>query len=280
MKKSLKKFFIIYLGLLLVALEVTYIMIPNNIVSGGISGLAIVINHFLPSFSVGFIMLLLNIILFIIAFLFLGGEFGLNTIVCSLSLSGMVWFLQNFFPIVNPLSDDILAQIILASTMTSLGLALVFYQNASTGGTDILAKLLNKLFQINIGRAIFISDLLIVLSSVYVFGTEIGIYGFLSLLINGFLIDKITQNFNTTQELIIISNKSKKIINFIDKELNQSATIYKSFDANTKEGRDVIRIILIKKDSYKLKTYVNSIDDKAYTTCQPIREIHGFGFMV
>ncbi|SHH32883.1 YitT family protein [Clostridium grantii] len=280
MKKLFKEYFIIFIGLLLVALEITYIMIPNNIVSGGIGGLAIVINHFFTNISVGFIMLILNIILFIIAFVFLGGEFGVKTIICSLSLSSMVWVLQKFFPIHKSLSDDLLAQLILASIMASLGLALVFYENASTGGTDIIAKILNKFFRLSIGKAVLISDLLIVLSSVFVFGFKVGIYGFLGLLLNGLLIDYIILNINSTQEIIIISNKSKKIMNFIHKEFNQSATIYQAFDANSNEKRDVIRIILMKKGYLKLKKYVNQIDNMAYITSHSIEEIQGFRFMV
>jgi uncharacterized membrane-anchored protein YitT (DUF2179 family) len=280
MKKLFKEYLIIFIGLLLIALEITYIMIPNNIVSGGIGGLAIVINHFFTNISVGFIMLILNIILFIIAFVFLGGEFGVKTIICSLSLSSMVWFLQKFLPIHKSLSDDLLSQLILASVMASLGLALVFYENASTGGTDIIAKILNKFFQLNIGKAVLISDLLIVLSSVFVFGFKVGIYGFLGLLLNGLLIDYIIQNINSTQEVIIISNKSKKIMDFIHKEFNQSATIYQAFDANSNEKRDVIRIILMKKGYLKLKKYVNQIDNMAYITSHSIEEIQGFRFMV
>lgn len=280
MKKLIKQYVIIFLGLLLIALEVTYIMIPNNIVSGGVSGLAIVINYFFHDISVGFIMIVINIVLFITAFLVLGGEFGLKTIVCSLSLSAMVWFFQKFFPINEPLSDDLLAQLILASTMASLGLALVFYANASTGGTDIIAKIINKFFHINIGRAVLISDLVIVISSVFIFGIEKGIYGFLGLIINGLFIDYIIQNLNTTQEIIIISNKSKEIMNYIHEEFKQSATIYEAFDANTKECRDVIRIILRKKEYIKLKNFVSSIDNMAYITCHTIQDIQGFRFMV
>lgn len=196
MKLRIKSHFIMFIGLLLIALEITYIMIPNNLVTGGIGGLAIIIHANLPQVPVGLIMTTLNIILFVIGFIFIGFEFGTKTIVSSLLLSGMVWFLQTFHPIQKPLSDDILLQLILAMCMAAIGIALIFQQNGSTGGTDIIAKILNKYFHLDMGKAVLTSDLLIVLASIFTFNIEIAMYGLLGLFLNGLLIDFVLQNLD------------------------------------------------------------------------------------
>lgn len=279
MKAKIKEYFFINLGLFLVAFEIHFIMIPNKLVAGGVSGFAIVANYFFPLLSVGTIMIILNLFLFVVGFIFIGFEFGAKTIYSSFALSGLVWILQKFCPIKTPFTDDILAQLILAMCISALGMAIVFNQNASTGGTDIIAKILNKYFNIDIGRAILISDLLIVLSSIIIFGIKVGIYGILGLIINSFIIDYMMQNFNINKETVVISQYSELIKKYIVVELNRGATVYAAKGAYTNDEREVIRTILRKNEFIKLKKYINSIDKNAFITVNNINETFGHGFI-
>lgn len=279
MINKIREYMIINIGLFLVALEIHFIMVPNKLVTGGISGFAILTNYFFPKLSVGTLMIIVNIILFIAGLIFIGLEFGARTMYSSFFLSGMVWILQKFTPISKPLTDDILTQLILAMFMSALGMAIVFNENASTGGTDIIAKILNKYFNIDIGRAILMSDLLIVLSSIIVFGIKVGMYGVLGLLINSFIIDYMIQNFNVSKEIVVISDYSKDIKKYIVNDLGRGATVYNAKGAYTNEEKEVIRTILRKGEFIKLKKYINTIDEKAFITVNNISETFGHGFI-
>lgn len=280
MNKKIKEYVLIILGLFLVAIGITYILIPNDIVNGGTSGLSIILNHYFSFLPVGLIMLVLNIVLFTLGIIFVSGEFGLKTIICSIGLSGLIWLMQILLPIDQPISKDPLAQVIISSVLTSIGLALTFIGNASTGGTDIIAKIINKYLHIYIGRAMFLADILIVLVAIFTFGVEKGIYGLLGLMINAVLIDYFIRSLTATYEINIISKEHKQISDFIGTSFKQSATIYKGYDAVSSDQRDVIRIILRKKEFQKLRLFVNKIDPNAYITSHLIYEYYGFKLAV
>jgi uncharacterized membrane-anchored protein YitT (DUF2179 family) len=276
---KLKEFLLINLGLILVALSIYYIAVPQNLVAGGVSGLSIVINSVLPTVSVGTLMFFLNILLFIIGFIFIGFNFGAKTIYSSFALSGMVWLLERINPISGPLTNDTLTEVIIASLLCSIGLAIAFSQNASTGGTDIIAKVLNKYFDIDLGKAILAADILIALSSVFVFGIKIGMYGILGVILNGILIDYVLQNLQCTKEIVIISSESAPIKDFIVTVLDRGATIYAAKGAYTNDEKEVIRTILSRKQYVKLKKYIQSLDRAAFITVNDVSITYGEGFI-
>lgn len=279
MKKRIKEYILINLGLLLVALSIYLILAPNRLAPGGISGLAIVVNHFLPNIPIGALMMCSDIILFIIGFIFIGAEFGAKTIYSSFSLSGMVYLLQQFHPITKPFSNDILTQLIFATCMAAVGMAIVFQQNACTGGTDIIAKILNKYFNINLGKGVLMCDIIIAISSGFVFGIESGMYGVLGVFLSGIVIDKVIQSLTINKEVVIVSNNSDDIKEYIVKELERGATIYSAKGAFTNEEKEVIRTILGRKEFTKLKKYIKGIDENAFITVNHVHETFGEGFL-
>ncbi|PRR78006.1 hypothetical protein CLLI_21010 [Clostridium liquoris] len=279
MKKKIKECVLINLGLLLVALPIYLILVPNRLAPGGISGLAIVVNNFLPNIPVGVLMMTSDMILFILGFIFIGAEFGAKTICSSFTLSGMVYLLQKIHPISKPFSNDILTQLIFATCMSAVGMAIVFQQNACTGGTDILAKILNKYFGINLGKAVLMCDIIIAISSGFVFGIESGMYGILGVFLNGIVIDKVIQNLTMNKEVVIVSNNSDYIKEYIVSQLERGATIYTAKGAFTNEDKEVIRTILGRKEFIKLKKYIKSIDENAFITVNQVHETFGEGFL-
>ncbi|WLR51185.1 YitT family protein [Bacillus tianshenii] len=278
MKKKLLSFLIMNLGALLVAVNVHFFLSPNNLATGGVSGLSILLHHLVPGLSIGLFMIMVNIALFIVGLIVLGFSFGAKTIYTSFALSFYVWLLEIVAPISQPLSDDILIQLIIGQCIAASGMALVFHQNASTGGTDILAMILNKYFSIEVGRGVLISDLAIATSSAFVFGAEVGMYAFFGVILNGLVIDYLLQQLNTNKEIVIISRESEEIKSYIVKELGRGATVHTAKGAFTSDNKEVITTILGRKDYMKLKKYIGLTDEKAFITVHNMNEILGQNF--
>ncbi|MBH0231201.1 YitT family protein [Halobacillus yeomjeoni] len=278
MLKKIWSFLLMNLGSLAVAINVHFFLSPNSLATGGVSGLSIVTNKLLPDLSLGLIMLILNIILFIVGFIFLGFQFGAKTIYASLALSFFVWGLEAFFPMEQALSDDLLIQLIIGQIIAASGMALVFHQGASTGGTDIIAMILHKYFSIDVGKGVLFSDIAIAVSSIFIFGPTIGMYAFFGVILNGLVIDYTLQQFEDNKEVVIISRESELVRSFIVNHLGRGATIHHAKGAFNQDDKEVITTILNRKDYTALKRYMTSIDQRAFITVHSMNEILGQNF--
>lgn len=199
--KELQEYIIVTIGVILVAIGIQYFFAPNDIAAGGLSGLALIINYYLPNLSMGVIIFIGNLVLFAIAFILIGRDFGLKTIYASFMLSVVIDFMDKVLKS-TALTTNLLAAVILGTLVTAIGLAVVFARNASTGGTDILAKILNKYTTFNIGISLLIVDLFVAIMGGFTFGLRKGIYSILVIVLNGLLIDKVIEK--------IEENKIKK----------------------------------------------------------------------
>ncbi len=278
MTKKLITFLLMNLGAFFVAVNVHFFLSPNNLATGGVSGMSIVLNSLFPGISIGLFMIFVNIVLFILGVIFLGFQFGAKTIYTSFALSGYVWLLELVAPITAPLSDDILIQLIIGQCIAAIGMGIVFHQRASTGGTDIIAMILNKYIKVEIGRAVLFSDLAVALSSSLLFGAQAGMYAFFGVILNGLMIDYTLQQFNANKEVVIISQESALIRAFIVGELGRGATIHTAKGAFNYEQKEVITTILGRKDLSRLKNYVGKQDEKAFITVHNMNEILGQNF--
>lgn len=278
MKNTIKEYILITLGSLLVAVGIYYFLVPSNLAAGGVSGLAMVIGRFAPQLPIGMLMLAMNIILFIIAFIFLGSGFGAKTIYSSLSLSGMIWLLERTFPISQPLTGDMLIELIFGIVISAIGMGIIFNQNASTGGTDIIAKIINKYLHINIGKSLLLSDFLITLLAALAFDIRTGMYALMGVVLNGFAIDTVIEGFNISKQVMIISSKPELIKAYILNELGRGATIYTAKGAFTDKEKEIITTTISRKEVIKLKNFVKETDDKAFMTIIDAHETLGEGF--
>ncbi|MDZ5713409.1 YitT family protein [Jeotgalibacillus haloalkalitolerans] len=278
MTKKLITFLLMNLGAFFVAVNVHFFLSPNNLATGGVSGMSIVLNSLFPGISIGLFMIFVNIVLFILGVIFLGFQFGAKTIYTSFALSGYVWLLELVAPVTAPLSDDILIQLIIGQCIAAIGMGIVFHQRASTGGTDIIAMILNKYIKVEIGRAVLFSDLAVALSSSLLFGAQAGMYAFFGVILNGLMIDYTLQQFNANKEVVIISQKSALIRAFIVGELGRGATIHTAKGAFNYEQKEVITTILGRKDLSRLKNYIGKQDEKAFITVHNMNEILGQNF--
>lgn len=278
MKNKVKDFLLLFTGSVLVAIGTYFFLAPNKIAAGGISGIAIIINSIIPMLPIGGLMMCMEVILFLLGILVIGPFFGGKTIFCSFSISGIILIFEEVFPNINPISDDVLIQLIFGVLICGLGMGIVFNQNASTGGTDIIAKIINKYFNISIGNSLLAADIVITIAATSIFGINIGLYSILGVIINCTLIDKVIKALNTYKQVAIISSQGEEIKRYIMDILERSATIYYAKGAYNNNESEVITTILSRKQFIQLKDYIGSIDDRAFITINEVNEVVGEGF--
>ncbi|HBF37477.1 MAG TPA: hypothetical protein DDW50_09170 [Firmicutes bacterium] len=277
-RDKIKEFLLINLGLALVAAGIHFFKIPNHFATGGVSGIAIVAQHFFPKGNVGPIMMIINILFLIAGYAMIGRNFGSKTVYSSLMLSGMVWLLDKVYPLTKPFTNDTMLELILAILLPAVGSAITFNQNASTGGTDIVAKVLNKLTNIDIGKALLIADFIITILAGFVYGIRIGMYSFIGLIFKAFLIDSVIENLNLRKQLVIISNKPDLIQSYILNVLHRGATVHIAHGAFTEHEEHVITTVVTRAQAIALRKYIREIDTGSFITITNTSEIIGKGF--
>lgn len=280
MKEKLRSFVLLFVGSFLVAVGTYFFLAPNNIAAGGVSGIAIIINSIFPNLYIGELMLIMDVALLIIGTLIIGSTFGVKTVFCSLSISGIILIFEKIIPNNKPISDDILLQLIFGILICGMGMGIVFNQNASTGGTDIIAKIINKYFNISIGKSLLAADISITVAAALIFGLDKGLYSILGVLINATIIDKVISQFNSYKEVAIISCQGENIKEYIVNHLDRGATIYYAKGAYKNNESEVITTILNRKEFLKLKEFIKTIDEKAFITVNEVNEVLGEGFLV
>lgn len=278
MKKNLiKDYSLIIFGIILVAISIEYFFAPNNIASGGVTGLAIIINNIIPQISISLLTLVVNIALFIISFILLGSSFGVRSVITSIMLSIIMWIIEAFF---NPvaITNDLMMATIFGTIISAFGMAIVFECNSSTGGTDIVAKIFNKFFHLNIGTGLLIIDVIITIFAIGVFGVDKGLYAILSVIILGITVDRFIDGFNSSKEVIIMSSKFYKIGDYIINDLKRECTYLKAECAYTKNDMKIVYSIMNRNEFIRLKKFILENDSKAFISVRESYEVLGEGF--
>lgn len=274
--KKIKEYAIITIGIIIVAISLEFFFFPNNIASGGVSGLALVINKML-GINTGIIMNICNIILFAAAFVFIGGSFGVKSIYAAFGLSILLSLYENNFQVM-AFTDNLFLASIFGSALLALGSAIMLTQNATTGGTSIVAKILNKYFNIDFGKGLLISDSIVTILALFTFGTELGLFGLLSVYLIGTLIDKFIDGLNVSRQVMIFTAKEKLITDYIINEINRGCTVFYGKGGYTGKDNCVILTILKRSQFIKLKHYIKQNDSDAFITVSEISEVLGEGF--
>jgi len=277
--KKIRKFLYINLGLLLVACGIHFYKIPNHFATGGVSGISIILEHYIEHLNVGALMLIINVAFLILGLVLLGWDFTRNTVYSSLALSGMVWLLDVIFPLNGPLTNDTLLELFFAIGLPGIGSAIVFNLNASTGGTDIIAKILNKYTNLDIGKALLTSDILIATAAGAVFSVRIGMYSVLGLVLKGLIIDNVIEGFNLKKQVVIVSENPEPIKKYIIENIGRGATIHTAYGAWTNEEKHIITSVMGRKQAVELRNFIRKTDKNAFITITNTSEIIGKGFM-
>lgn len=277
MKFDFKKFMWINLGIVIMTIGLYYFLMPSKLAVGGATGAAMVLSYIIPV-PMGIILGILNIILFITAFLILGKEFGGYTVYASLALSGMIAILEIITPMAKPFTDDLFINLIFGILISGVGMGIVFNHNASTGGTDIIAKIINKYTRMDIGKSLLVSDFFITLFAGLVFGARLGMYALLGIVINSFVIDRMIAGFNVKINMLIISNYFDDINSYILDDIGRGTTIYHASGGYSSDDKRVINTIASRSEYIKIRDFVKDIDDKAFISISYITEVEGEGF--
>lgn len=277
MKGKIKEYGIITIGILLVAVAIQYFYVPNNITGGGVTGIALVINHYIPYANLGVLMAIMNVFLFIIAFIVIGRSFGGKTIYAAMGLSLMNWFSEEFIKPVGIPNNPMLATIA-GSILLGLGLGIVFTQNASTGGTDIIAKILNKFFHIDMGKGMQMVDILVVIFSGLTFGIEKGIYACICVLLNGIVIDKVISGFNTCHQVIIFTEKIEELKKYIIEDIDRGCTIFRGEGGYTGEKKSAIYCVLGRSQLMQVRKFIKDNEPQAFVIVNDAHDVLGKGF--
>ena len=265
-------------GLIATAAGISIFKTPNHFVLGGTSGLAIILADLFPRLDVGSAMMIINLILLIVGFIFLGRGFGGATIYASVALSLFVSCFEWLVPLQGPLTNDTLLELVWAVILPAVGSAIVFNIGASTGGTDIVAMILSKRTTLEIGKALLLSDVLITAASFPLFGAATGLYSTLGLLMKTFLVDIVIDGINARKHVTVISQKPEEIKDFILQKLHRGATISQAEGAFSHKPEQVITTVLSRRQAVLLRNYIRRIDKHAFITIVNSSQIIGKGF--
>ncbi len=281
MKETIKQYINIEVGALLIAIGLYFFWAPSDLAAGGVSGMAIVVKAILPSIPIGIIMFALDMTMFMIGFIFLGKSFGVRSLVCSVSISGIMTLMEGIWPNWQPISEDQLILLLFGALFIAIGQAMVFSLEASSGGTDIIAKVINKYSHLNIGMSLLIADMVVVLLATVVFGLEKGLYAVLGVIVVTQLIDYIIAGFNIQKYVMIIptsAEKAQRINQYVLNYLGRGTTIYEAQGGYSGEKKMVITTAVERKQFVELKREVMNIDVNAFMMSQNIHEVIGEGF--
>ena len=275
--KSFKEYILIAVGVILVAIAVQYFFAPNNLAAGGVTGLAIIIKSFMPSVNLGIITLSIDIILFIVSFIVLGKDFSKRTVVTGLGLSGVIWFIGTFLE-PYAIVDDLIIASIFGAGIAGFGMAIVFNNYSSTGGSDIVAKIISKYTNMNIGTSLMSIDILITVLAAIIFGIDKGFYAILSVIILGLVVDRFIDGFNSCKEIFIISEHEEEISKFIMNELERGCTYLDGKGAYTNKEVRIVYAIIQRNEFIKLKAFIKKNNLKAFISVRESYEVLGEGF--
>ena len=273
-----KFFALLNLGLVATAVGIALFKTPNHFAFGGTSGLSIVLSTLFPQWNVGFFMWIVNAALVLLGFLFLGVRSMGWTIYSSFALSFYVSVCEHIWPLDAPLTSDVFLELCYAVILPAVGSAIVFNIGASTGGTDIVAMILHKYTSLEIGRALLISDLAIVLAGAALYGPATGLYCILGMILKTTVVDGAIESINLRKVCTVVTSNPGPTRDFIVRELHRSATEERAKGTYSHEEKWVLMTVLTRSQAQHLRRFVRLNDPHAFITIVNSSEIIGKGF--
>lgn len=274
MKKSdfMKEFIVITFATLIVSAAVFFFLIPSQVSVGSISGLAMILGNIIP-LHISIITFILNGLLLIIGFLLIGKEFGAKTVYTSLLLPLFLRIFEIWFPDFSSINGDPFLDMVCYIFVVSIGLAILFRENASSGGLDIVAKLLNKYFRMDMGKAMALPGMCVALSSILFYDKKLVVLSLLGTYLNGLVLDHFIFGLNLKKRVCIISEKEAEIRSFILNRLHSGATIYEDRGAYDGQPKTEIITIVDKNEYALLMSYLLKTDPSAFVTVYTVSEV-------
>lgn len=272
-----KKFLLMSFAAILMATGTHFFKYPNHFVIGGVEGASILLSNSLP-LSPAFITLILNVSLLVVAYFILGKKFVLKTGYVSILNSLTALLLSKVIPHTVPFTDNKLLELFCAVLIPALGSSILFNLSASSGGTDIIAMIINKYTNLNIGKSLLMGDSILTIMSIKIFGPEIGILSCLGLLMKGLVVNQIIASFNTAKLFLIVTSKQEEISVFIRDKLNRSATVIDGTGLYYKKDQSVFLCVTNDYEAALFRSYIKQIDPRCFITVLDTSSIIGKGF--
>ncbi len=271
MKKKLnyadivKETAILTVAVAIIAAAVYFFLVPSHTSVSSISGLGIVLSNFVP-LQLSAITMILNVVLLIIGFFTCGREFGVKTVYTSVMLPLFLGLFEIIFPNFGSMTDSQELDVLCYILVVSVGLSILFNRNASSGGLDIVAKIMNKYLHMELGKAMSLSGMCVALSAALVYDKKTVVLSILGTYFNGIVLDHFIFDNNIKRRVCIITKKEEELRQFIIHDLHSGATIYEAIGAYNMEKRREIITIVDKGEYQKLMKFINQEDPKAFIT--------------
>ncbi|WP_312425755.1 YitT family protein [Lacrimispora sp.] len=276
--RTLAEYGLITFSIWIMVVGIYFFKFPNNFAFGGVTGFATVISA-LTHWSASEFTNIVNAVLLVAGFLFLGRNFGIKTVYATLMMTVFLYFLERLYPITRPLTREPLLELIFAILLPSVGSALLFNTGASSGGTDIIAMILKRYTSLNIGTVLLLVDVTGVILAYFVFGPETGLFSSLGLLAKSLVIGDVIENINLCKCFSIICDDPGPICDYIIHGLNRSATVYEAQGAFSHHKKTVILTTMKRSQALKLKNYIHTVEPTAFILISNSSEIIGKGFL-
>lgn len=271
-KKIIKETSVLTVAVAIIAAAVYFFLVPSHASVSSISGLGIVLSNFIP-LPLSAITMILNVVLLIIGFFTCGREFGVKTVYTSVMLPLFLGVFERIFPDFGSMTNSQELDVLCYILVVSVGLSILFNRNASSGGLDIVAKIMNKYLHMDLGKAMSLSGMCVALSAALVYDKKTVALSVLGTYFNGLVLDHFIFDHNIKRRVCIITKKEEELRQFIIHDLHSGATIYESIGAYNMEKRNEIITIVDKGEYQKLMNYMNREDPKAFITVYTVSDM-------
>lgn len=271
-KSIIKETSILTVAVAIIAAAVYFFLVPSHASVSSISGLGIVLSNFIP-LPLSAITMILNVVLLIIGFFTCGREFGVKTVYTSVMLPLFLGVFEGIFPDFGSMTNSQELDVLCYVLVVSVGLSILFNRNASSGGLDIVAKIMNKYLHMDLGKAMSLSGMCVALSAALVYDKKTVVLSLLGTYFNGLVLDHFIFDHNIKRRVCIITKKEEELRQFIIHDLHSGATIYESIGAYNMEKRNEIITIVDKGEYQKLMNYMNREDPKAFITVYTVSDM-------
>lgn len=271
-KEVVWELFTLTAAVAIIAAAVYFFLVPSHASVSSISGLGIILTNFIP-LPLSVITMVLNVVLLIIGFIICGREFGTKTVYTSILLPVFIGIFERIFPNIGSLTKTQELDVLCYVLVVSVGLSILFNMNASSGGLDIVAKIMNKYLHIELGKAMSLAGMCVALSAALVYDKKTVVLSVLGTYFNGMVVDHFIFGQNLKRRVCIITKYEEELRNFILHELHSGATIYDAIGAYNLDKRHEIITIVDKNEYQKLMNYINNLDPKAFITVYTVADM-------
>ncbi|WP_314828158.1 YitT family protein [Oribacterium parvum] len=270
---KLKDSFMVNLGIVIVAAAIFFFQVPSHVAVSSISGLAIILNHFLP-LSVATLTMIMNVVLLLVAYFFLSRNFAYKTAYATIVLPAIMLLFEKLFPNNQSLTGDVLLDVIAYIFFVSIGLAILFNRNTCSGGLDVVAKLMQKYLHMELGKALGLAGLFIAALSIFAFDKKTVILSILGTYFNGIILDHFIFGQSIKKRVCIITDKADLITDYILHRLHSGMSVYDIEGAYSHERKKEIVAVVDRQEYQKLMSFLEKEDSKAFITVYNVAEIH------